>query len=150
MNSYRKHRLTAVGALLVASGLAMASFMPKVSGYEFPQMTALVAVFIAGILLLLALVPKHPVTATDEEAIPWGGIWPMLLILVGFLLVMGWLGFFATSFIAFFLITLIYSPHRLSVRGALKGAVIAGLFLGVLYLIFVTLLRVQVPQGILI
>lgn len=150
MNSYRKHRLTSVGALLVALGLAAASFMPNVSGYEFPQVTAMVAVLIAAILVLLALVPKQPVTAADEESIPWGGIWPLLLILFGFLLVMGWLGFFATSFIAFFLITLIYSPHRVSVRGVLKGAVITGLFLGVLYLIFVTLLQVQVPQGILI
>ncbi len=150
MTSYRKHRLTAVGALLVAAGLATASFMPNVPGYEFPQITAMVAVVIAAILVLLALVPKQPVIAADEESIPWGGIWPLLLILFGFLLVMGWLGFFATSFIAFFLITLIYSPQRISLRGALKGAVIAGLFLGVLYLIFVTLLRVQVPQGILI
>ena len=101
-------------------------------------------------LALLALAPKRPVTTPDEEPIPWGGIWPLLLILVGFLLLMQWLGFFTTSFIAFFLITLIYSPQRLSVRGAMRSAAIAALFLGVLYLIFVTLLRVQVPQGILI
>lgn len=150
MTSHRKHRLTAVGALVVAAGLATASLMPNVPGYEFPQITAMVAVAIAAILVLLALVPKQPVTAADEESIPWGGIWPLLLILVGFLLLMGWLGFFATSFIAFFLITLIYSPQRLSVRGAIRSAAIAALFLGVLYLIFVTLLRVQVPQGILI
>ncbi|PMR72472.1 tripartite tricarboxylate transporter TctB family protein [Billgrantia endophytica] len=150
MMSHRKHRFTALATLLMAMGLAAASFMPNLPGYEFPQMTALVAVGIAAIMVLLAWVPKQPVTAADEEPIPWGGIWPLILILAGFLWVMEWLGFFATSYIAFFLIILIYSPQRISLRGAIKGAVITGLFLGVLYLIFVALLRVQVPQGILI
>jgi hypothetical protein len=150
MMSHRKHRLTAVGALLVAVGLATASFLPNVPGYEFPQITALVGVGIAAALTLLAWVPAQPATTADEEPIPWGGIWPLLLILVGFLLVMQWLGFFTTSFIAFFLITLIYSPQRISRRGVMRSAAIAALFLGVLYLIFVILLRVQVPQGILI
>lgn len=150
MMSHRKHRLTAVGALLVAAGLAVISFMPNMPGYEFPQMAAVAAVVFAFILTLLALVPRQPVTAIDEEPIPWGGIWPLLLILFGFLLLMRWLGFFSTSFLAFFLITQIYSPQRITCRGAIRGAAIAALFLGVLYLIFVTLLRVQVPGGILI
>lgn len=150
MMAHRKHRLTAVVTLLVVLGMAAVSFMPNVSGYEFPQITAMVAVVIAAILVLLALTPKKPVTTPDEEPIPWGGIWPLLLILVGFLLLMQWLGFFTTSFIAFFLITLIYSPQKVSVRGVIRSAAIAALFLGVMYLIFVTLLRVQVPQGILV
>jgi hypothetical protein len=150
MNSQRKHRLTAVGTLAGMAGLATASFMPNIPGYEFPQITAMVAVVIAAALVLLALVPKVPATTADEEPIPWGGIWPLVLILVGFLLFMEWLGFFATSFIAFFLIAMIYSPQRISLRGAMRGAAIAALFLGVLYLVFVTLLRVQVPPGILI
>ncbi|MCE8023373.1 tripartite tricarboxylate transporter TctB family protein [Billgrantia aerodenitrificans] len=150
MTGHRQHRLTAVGALLVAAGLAVVSFMPNVPGYEFPQMAAIGAMICAAILVLLALVPRQPITTIDEEPIPWGGIWPLLLILFGFLLVMGWLGFFATSFLAFFLITQIYSPQRFHWRGAIRGAGIAALFLGVLYLIFVTVLRVQVPSGILI
>ena len=149
MMSYRKHRWTAVATLLVAIGLAAASFMPNISGYEFPQMIALVAVVIATIMVLLAWVPKRPATLADEEPIPWGTIWPLMLILAGFLLVMEWLGFFVTSYVAFFLIILIYSPQRINLRGVIKGAVITGLFLGVLYLIFVTLLRVQIPQGVL-
>ncbi|WP_104205091.1 tripartite tricarboxylate transporter TctB family protein [Billgrantia saliphila] len=150
MTSHRKHRLTALGALLVAVGLATVSFMPSVPGYEFPQLAAIGAVLCAAILVLLALVPRQPITTVDEEPIPWGGIWPLLLILFGFLLVMGWLGFFTTSFLAFFLITQIYTPQRFSWHGAIRGAAIAALFLGVLYLIFVTVLRVQVPSGILV
>lgn len=150
MISYRKHRLTTVASLLVAIGLVVVSYMPNLPGYEFPQMIALVAMAIAAVMVLLAWIPKQPATVADEESILWGGIWPLIFILVSFLLVMEWLGFFATSYIAFFLIILIYSPQHISLRGAIKGAVITGLFLGVLYLIFVTLLRVQVPQGILI
>lgn len=150
MMSHRKHRLTAVATLLVALGLAAISFLPNVPGYEFPQMTALAAVAIATILALLALAPKKPVTTADEEPVPWGSIWPVLLVLGGFLLIMEWLGFFATSFIAFFLIIMIYSPERMCWRRVIKGGAISAIFMGVLYLIFVSLLRVQTPQGVLI
>ena len=149
MTSQRKHRLTALGALLVSIGLTVISFMPNLPGYEFPKMAAIGAVVFSGMLFLLAIVPRHPVTTIDEDSIPWGGIWPLILILFGFLALMEWLGFFATSYLAFFLITQIYSPQRMSWRGSIRGALVSALFLGVLYLVFVTVLRVQIPSGIL-
>ncbi|WP_048307558.1 tripartite tricarboxylate transporter TctB family protein [Halomonas sp. PR-M31] len=146
----RRHLLTVIATLLFAIGLAVVSFLPDVSGYKFPQMIALSIVAIAAIMVLLALIPKKPLTKVDEESIPWGSIWPLLLILVGFLVIMERLGFFVTSFIAFFLIVMIYSPQRLGWRGAIKSGVIAAIFMAVLYLVFVSLLSVQTPQGLLI
>lgn len=148
--NHRRHLLTVIATLLLAIGLAVVSFMPDVSGYKFPQMIALAIVAIAAIMVLLALIAKKPLTKADEEPVPWGSIWPLLLVLVGFLVIMERLGFFVTSFIAFFLIVMIYSPQRLGWRGAIKGGVIAAIFMAVLYLVFVSLLSVQTPQGLLI
>lgn len=148
--SYRRHSLTAIVTLLAAVALMIISFSPEGSGYKFPQLVSVAMVVIAAILALLALVPKKPITKANEESVPWGTIWPVLLILAGFLLVMEWLGFFATSFIAFFLLVMTYSPERMCWRHAIKGGLISAVFMGVLYLIFVSLLSVQAPQGVLI
>ncbi|MEX0730130.1 MAG: tripartite tricarboxylate transporter TctB family protein [Aquisalimonadaceae bacterium] len=146
-----RHRLTAAGGFAVSVGLTAVSFSPaRPMGYEFPQMTAVTMLVIAAALLLLAFKPGKPVISSNEESIPWRAIWPLLLVLVGFLLIAGTLGYFATSLIAFFLIVLIYSPGPLSWRRAINCGLVSAVFMGVLYLIFVALLNVQVPRGILL
>lgn len=147
MTTHRKQCVTAIVTLLITLGLVGVSFAPNLPGYEFPQATALVAAVLAAVLVLT---PKRPATPAGEDVIPWGVVWPMLLMLFAFLMVMQWLGFFATSFITFLLIALVYSPQRLSVRRVIRTTAIAVLFMGGLYLIFVMLLRVQFPSGVLI
>lgn len=148
--SYLKHRLTALFTLLVAMGLAVVSFLPSEPGYEFPKIVAMVLVSIAALQVILALIPRKPITAANEESIPWGSVFPVLLILGGFLLIAEWLGFFISSFITFSLIVMIYTPERWSWRRVIQGCAIAAIFMGVLYAVFVTLLGVQIPEGILI
>lgn len=148
--SYLKHRLTALFTLFIAAGLAVVSYWSSAPGYEFPKIVALVLIAISLLQVLLAMVPKKPITVANEESIPWGSILPVLLILVIFLLVAEWLGFFISSFIAFSLIVLVYIPERWSWRRVIRSCAIAATFMGVLYAVFVTLLGVQIPQGILI
>lgn len=148
--SYRRHNMTVIVTLIVTLALAFFSFTAGGSGYLFPQIIAAAMVFIAVIMMALTFLPKQPITTSDEEPIPWGIIFPTLLILIGFLFVVEWLGFFATSFIAFYSIVLIYTPERLKRRQFIKSAAISFTFMGALYLIFVLLLNVQIPHGILI
>lgn len=150
MMSYRRHNMTVITTLLVTIGLAYISFSSDKTGYLFPQIIAVAMVLIALIMVALTFIPKKPITTMDEEPIPWGVIFPTLLVLLGFLVVVEWLGFFATSFIAFYSIVLIYSPERLKRRHYLKSAAISLGFMAVLYLIFVVLLNVQIPHGIFI
>lgn len=150
MMSHRKQRVTAIVTLLFTLALVWISYAPSLPGYEFPQMTALAATALAAMLAFQALASKRPASTADEDAIPWGVVWPLLIMLLAFLVVMQWLGFFTTSFITFLLITLVYSPQRLSVQGVIRTTAVAVLFMGGLYLIFVVLLRVQVPTGILV
>lgn len=148
--SYRRHNMTVIVTLFITLILAFLSFSPSGSGYLFPQMIAAAMVFIAVLMAALTFLPKQPITTVDEEPIPWGIIFPTLLILIGFLVVVEWLGFFATSFIAFYSIVLIYTPERLKRRQFIKSAAISFAFMAVLYLIFVLLLNVQIPHGVLI
>lgn len=150
MTTHRKQRVTAIVTLLFTIALVGISFAPNLPGYEFSQMTAIAAAILAAVLAFLTLAPKRPAAPADEDVIPWGMVWPLLLMLLAFLLVMEWLGFFTTSFITFLLITFVYSPQRLSVQRVIRTTAVAVLFMGGLYFIFVVLLRVQVPSGILV
>lgn len=150
MNQQIKHLITVVITLLITVFLAVLSYSSGSRGYEFPQITALVALGIATILTVMAILPKKALANIDEEKIPWGSVWPMILILTGFSLVMTRLGFVTTSFIAFFVIAYIYSPEGFSLSRVLKTGVVTSIFIGVLYSIFVLLLKVQLPEGVLI
>ncbi|WNK21320.1 tripartite tricarboxylate transporter TctB family protein [Halomonas piscis] len=150
MTSVKRH-LTSLVTLLIALGLVAASYWPSESGYEFPQIIAIVTAAISAIHLLVTIATrKAHRTESAEAVIPWAGIIPVLLILGGLLLVAERLGFFVTSFMAFSLIAVLYTPGPWSWRRVIRGCAISAIFMGALYAIFVLLLEVQVPKGALI
>lgn len=150
MTSLKRH-LTSVVTLLIAIGLAVASYWPSESGYKFPQIIAVVLVALSAIHLVVTIATRKAHKADAAEAvIPWAGIIPVLLILGGLLLIAERLGFFVTSFIAFALIAVLYTQGPWSWRRVIRGCAISAIFMGVLYAVFVLLLEVQVPKGALI
>jgi len=148
--SYLKKNLTEIVTLMITVSLLVVSFTPTGSGYEFPKTVSIIMVSISVILVLMTMIQKKEVATDNGDPIRWGSIWPTLFVLISLLLVVEWLGFFVTCFIAFYLIVMIYSPERLCLRSVVKSGVISVIFIGVLYLIFVSLLNVQIPSGILI
>lgn len=148
--SYLKKNLTEIVTFMITVSLLVVSFTPTESGYEFPKTVSIIMVSISVILVLMTIIQKKEVATDNGDPIRWGTIWPTLFVLISLVLVVEWLGFFATCFIAFYLIVIIYSPERLCLRSAVKSGLISVIFIGVLYLIFVLLLNVQVPSGILI
>ncbi len=72
---------------------------------------------------------------------------PMFIVLIGYLYFADIVGLYATSFIAFFLIVMIYTTKRPRGRDLLKNLLISGAFTGVIYLIFAVLLQLQTPQA---
>lgn len=148
--SHLRHRITAVATVVVCGLVVWASFAPDAPiGYEFPRIVSLSMLGIAVFLMLLAFKPGARVAGGEEEPVPWGAIWPLLLILFGFLLVSESLGYFVSSAIAFFLIASIYSPGRFSWARVTRVGAITLAFMGALYLIFIVVLNVQVPEGVL-
>lgn len=148
--SSRKDMLAAIVTLLLTIGILIVSFAPDGSGYEFPQTVSVIMVIIAASFALLTIIPKKQVIADGGDSMRWGSVWPVLLVLSAFLLIVEWLGFFATSFIAFYSIVMVYSPERLCRRTVIRNGVISAIFMGVLYIVFVPVLNVQIPSGILI
>jgi hypothetical protein len=143
------HRLTALGSFLIAIGMYAASVHPGDEGYDFPKTIAVALIALTGLLTVLSFKPGQPI-AGGEERIPWGRIWPGLLVFTGYLLLAQRLGFFLSSFLAFFTLVMIYAPGRLGWHRVAWGGGIGLIFMGVLYLIFIVLLNVQMPRGILI
>ena len=145
------HRLTALGALLVAAGLLYASMAPdQARGYEFPSIVAVVMMALGGLLFVLSFRRHTAALSADEEPIAWGRIWPAVSVFVAFVLLAGRLGFFTTSFLAFMAIAIVYSPAGAGVRQIATTALVGAGFMAVLYVVFVILLNVQLPAGALL
>ncbi len=72
---------------------------------------------------------------------------PMLFIIFCYLNFAETIGLYTTSFIAFALITIIYTTHRPRNKTLLKNSVIALIFIGFIYLVFAVLLKLQTPSA---
>jgi hypothetical protein len=143
---------TGIAALLYVLG----STGESTEGYEFPNLIA-VAMFVLAVVLLIQELSAARTSGglegveKEEEigAIPWGRLWPGLLIILAYMLLAERLGFLTTSFLAFFSIAALYAPGDLSPHSFLKPGLIAVAFMVALYSVFVLLLQVQLPKGIL-
>ena len=134
--------------LMVSAGLFYASSGDEFGGYEFPRVVAIAMLALSVIIALQAWRRAADGPSQDElEAIPLGKLWPSLSVFIGYLLLAEHLGFFVTSFLAFLIIAVLYTPGRLSVVTLLRTTLIGIGFIAVLYLVFVMLLRVQFPHG---
>lgn len=145
-----KQRLIPFFSLMVAIGFYWASVYSGRPGYEFPQMIALGMIALSGTLTVLSLKPDKRAVPEAVEPLGMAVIWPTLLVMVGYAFLAPRLGFFISSFLAFALIALLYSPDRLSFRRVATVMMVSGLFITILYVLFVTLLRVQMPRGLIV
>lgn len=161
-------RLTALGGLLLS--VLLLSLGTNVEygeeAYFFPN---LLTYFLFGFALILLV--------TDGELLSWlkeilDFLWrwmfgivgegnparwpdvvrliPMFIIIIAYLYFADIVGLYTTSYLAFVLITVIYTPVRPRSRSVLKNICIGAVFTGVIYLIFSVLLQLQTPSAWLI
>lgn len=140
-------RLTPIACILLGGVLywaALGSEVPK--AYFFPQMLALAMVLLGASLLITdfragAKAPAAPI------AIPWATLWPGMLVLALYMAFAQQVGFYLSSWLAFVAIAIVYATPARRAATIKRSLPIAIVFLGVLYLVFWTLLRVQLPHG---
>ncbi|MEH6470623.1 MAG: tripartite tricarboxylate transporter TctB family protein [Halopseudomonas sp.] len=72
---------------------------------------------------------------------------PAFVVILAYLYLADIVGLYTMSFLTFFSITVIYTPHRPRSKTLLKNLVIAALFISVIYLIFAVMLQLQSPQA---
>ena len=78
--------------------------------------------------------------------IPWARLWPGILVLLVYMVIAQSVGFYVSSWLAFASLGILYAPGR-GLATAKRCVPISVAFLGVLYLVFWALLRVQMPRG---
>jgi hypothetical protein len=138
-------RWTSLGMLAFALTLYVLSTTAEgQEAYVFPRIIALAMCLIA----LFTLVFEWANFDRSSVSIPWGKLWPALTIFLVYMLILRYLGFYASSFLVFFALGVIYTSQNYIV-GTKRCLPISIAFMAVLYVIFVWLLRVQTPRGIL-
>jgi len=136
----------ALGGLLYWA--ALGSDNPK--AYFFPQMLALMMAAMGAVMLVTELRASADARAKAKAAwvaIPWVRILPGMLVLAAYMAVAETVGFYVSSWLAFTSIGIIYAPATNRMATVKRCLPIAVAFLAVLYLVFWTLLRVQLPHG---
>lgn len=136
---------TLLGALLFWA----ATGADNPQAYVFPKLLAAMMVLLGIVMLVMDWGVRAGQTA-KSVAIPWTKLWPVLTIFVLYMLAAQPLGFYLASWLAFAAIGIIYSPVESNLASAKRCVPISLAFLLVLYGVFVILLQVQMPKGVML
>lgn len=138
-------------ALLVAllSGLIfkVSFFQENSEVYLFPSIVA----FVMLVLSLISLVREaFDLCVDDFQPFPFVRQTPAILMMVGGVAMVEILGMYTSAFLVLLLASFWYSPQENGRRRLLQSLLFAGGFCAFMYLLFSTMLNVQVPRGLLI
>ncbi len=145
-----QHGVSSVGVLLVAAAVCWLSFTGEpVDAFLFPR---LISVFFLGFAVWNAYRALGGL-ARVGDGISGGmalAILPGLVVACAFVYVAAKaLGFYAAGSVAFFAVYTLYDPAPLtSARAWLQRLLVTGCFMGVMYGLFMLLLKVQTPRGL--
>jgi putative tricarboxylic transport membrane protein len=114
----------------------------------FPRVIIITMAILSGILLMRSIIlGKAGITATMEFRVrPFLTCFVLIIIYIFFL---ERIGFYVSSFLFFLAVTFILGAIRVDLRKTVYRVTSSAVFMGVLYLLFNTLLKVQTPKGIL-
>ncbi|MEC8870894.1 MAG: tripartite tricarboxylate transporter TctB family protein [Pseudomonadota bacterium] len=126
--------------------LGAALFSGSGEAFFFPR---LLAVIMTGLSIVVLWDGIRSLRSSDaREGVRWRDIGAGSTVILGYLIVLEVLGFYASSFIAFALIAFCYLPLR-NRRSFLTLASVSVVFTGIVYLSFQHMLQVMTPRGIL-
>ena len=126
--------------------LGAALFSGSGEAFFFPR---LLAVIMPGLSIVVLWDGIRSLRSSDaREGARWRDIGAGSTVILGYLIVLEVLGFYASSFIAFALIAFCYLPLR-NRRSFLTLASVSVVFTGIVYLSFQHMLQVMTPRGIL-
>ena len=140
-------RVIAIACVLVGGLLywaALGSDMPQ--AYLFPEMMALAMIGL-GVAMVISAFAKSAPSPAPWARIPWFRILPGMVVLAAFLSILQTVGFYLSSWLAFSSIGILYAPEGKRIAAAKRVVPSSIVFLAVLYLVFWTLLQVQLPRG---
>ena len=143
--------LVAIAALALVAFLCYVSFgHENQEAYLFPQIVGGTLLGLCGLLTVREFLgnPDPAIQSIGMKSII--KLLPMLVLLVGYVYCIEWLGMYSSSAIALFLIASIYHSADSIMKRLTSSLLVAVLFTGFMYVVFSVLLRVQAPQGLFI
>ena len=147
-----KEHIAALTTAIVALVALIASFYnTDAEVYLFPRIAAVIIAILAAVLVLKVVKSSTTLGSEFPKLIKWKTLLPGLAVGVIYLFLLEIVGFYVTSFFAYFSICVIYGRCDMTdrKRGIFKLAV-STIFMIVLFLLFWNLLHVRTPTGWLI
>ena len=147
-----KESIAAIVSAVVALIALVTSFYntdPEV--YLFPRIASVIIAILAAALVIKVIKSNSALKAESEHIFKWKTLFPGLAVGLIYLLLMETIGFYVTSFFAYFSICVLYGKCDMTdrKRGIFK-LVVSTIFMIVLFLLFWNLLHVRTPTGLLI
>ena len=137
---------------IIAAAFAVLSFWntdPEV--YLFPRIIAALMLLLAMVQVVSFLRLSRVDPAPDElthQRIPWRQLVPGLAVSIIMVLLMEILGFYASSFLAFLAIIVLYGKRQVTdPRSLVTKAGISVIFMTIIFTLFWKLLHVRTPTG---
>ncbi len=147
-----KESIAAIISSVVALIALVASFYnTDAEVYLFPRIAAVIIAILAAALVIKVIKSNTSIKANSEQIFKWKTLFPGLAVGLIYLLLMETIGFYVTSFFAYFSICVLYGKCDMTdrKRGIFK-LVVSTIFMIVLFLLFWNLLHVRTPTGLLI
>lgn len=147
-----KENITAFISLVIGIIALATSFIgTDAEVYLFPRIAAVIISVLAVGLMIQALMNRSTAKKMTAPLINWKNLWPALVIGLIYLICLEVVGFYVSSFVAFFVIVALYGKrHFLDPKRGVFKLVVATFFMIVLFLLFWNLLHVRTPTGFLI
>lgn len=147
-----KDSITATVSAIIAIIALVSSFYdtdPEV--YLFPRIASVIIAILSAFLLFKVFINRADAIVLKEPIFKWKALWPALLIGFIYLLSLETIGFYVSSFIAYFTLCVVYGKCEMTdlKRGMFKLGV-STIFMIVLFVLFWNLLHVRTPTGLLI
>ena len=115
----------------------------------FPRTIIIFMGIFSFLLIVQDLVLKKEKDKGDAKRYPWFRFLALFVIIVVYLAVSEWLGFFLSAFLLFVTVTCVLGETKPTVKKAGFKALGAAIFTGILFLLFGVILEVQTPRGLL-
>ncbi len=147
----KEHIAALVTALIALFALITSFYKTDAEVYLFPRIAAVIITILAAVLVLKVVKNSTSLGTEFPKLIKWKTLLPGLAVGAIYLFLLEIVGFYVTSFFAYFSICVIYGRCDMTdrKRGIFK-LVVSTIFMIVLFLLFWNLLHVRTPTGWLI
>jgi hypothetical protein len=146
--SFGRRFLVALLVALIAALIFQVSFFQENSeAYLFPSIIA-ACMLVMGIISLVR--EAFDLCVDDFQVFPFQRQWPVIVMMVAALFLVEWIGMYSTAFLTLSAVSYWYSSKPNQRQRIINSLLFAAGFSAFMFLLFSTMLNVQLPRGVFI